>query len=72
MSEKSMPQTQPKLSPEMLVPRMGEYLVQKGLITAEILQTGAGPSTEGQRAKGNPILLGQALIDLKFIERADA
>jgi hypothetical protein len=29
---------QKRLTPEMLVPRMGEYLVQKGLITAEDLQ----------------------------------
>lgn len=70
MSEKSMPQTQPKLSPEMLVPRMGEYLVQKGLITAENLQTALDHQLKGTE-QGTPILLGQALIDLKFIDRAD-
>lgn len=63
-------QTQPKLSPEMLVPRMGEYLVQKGLITAENLQTALDYQLE-ETEKGNSLLLGQALIDLKFIERAD-
>ena len=70
MSEKSMPQTQPKLSPEMLVPRMGEYLVQKGLITAENLQTALDHQLK-ETDKGNSILLGQALIDLKFIDRTD-
>jgi signal transduction histidine kinase len=70
MSEKTTMQTQPKLSPEMLVPRMGEYLVQKGLITAENLQTALDHQLK-ETDKGNSILLGQALIDLGFIERAD-
>ena len=29
---------QSRLTPEMLVPRMGEYLIQKGLISTENLQ----------------------------------
>jgi signal transduction histidine kinase len=65
-----MTQTLPKLSPEMLVPRMGEYLVQKGLITAENLRTALDHQLK-ETDKGNSILLGQALIDLKFIDRAD-
>jgi signal transduction histidine kinase len=59
-----------KLTPEMLVPRMGEYLVQKGLITAEQLQHTLDYQLE-QTAKGNAMLLGQALIDLKLIERSE-
>lgn len=70
MSEKTTMQTQPKLSPEMLVPRMGEYLVQKGLITAENLHTALDHQLK-ETDKGNSILLGQALIDLGFIERPD-
>lgn len=70
MNEKAAMQTQPKLSPEMLVPRMGEYLVQKGLITAENLRTALDHQMK-ETDKGNSILLGQALIDLGFIERAD-
>lgn len=65
-----MSQTLPKLSPEMLVPRMGEYLVQKGLITAENLQAALDHQLK-ETEKGNSILLGQALIELNFIERAD-
>jgi signal transduction histidine kinase len=65
-----MTQTLPKLSPEMLVPRMGEYLVQKGLITEENLQTALNHQLM-ETDKGNSILLGQALIDLKFIDRSD-
>ena len=65
-----MSQTLPKLSPEMLVPRMGEYLVQKGLISAEDLQKALDRQQE-EMEKGNPILLGQALLDLNLIQRSD-
>ena len=59
---------QRRLTPEMLVPRMGEYLIHKGLITAENLQKALEYQQEAT-AKGVPLLLGQALIDLKFLER---
>jgi len=65
-----MSQSLPKLSPEMLVPRMGEYLIQKDLITDDDLK--AALDYQLKQAEDNePILLGQALIDLKFIERSD-
>lgn len=54
----------------MLVPRMGEYLINKGLISAESLQRALEYQQEAI-AKGNPVLLGQSLIDLKVLERAD-
>ncbi|HSL31243.1 MAG TPA: ATP-binding protein [Anaerolineales bacterium] len=59
-----------RLTPEMLVPRMGEYLITKGLITAENLQKALDYQQEAT-ARGTPILLGQALIDLKLLERAE-
>ena len=59
-----------RLTPEMLVPRMGEYLIQKGLITPENLQKALDYQQEFT-ANGTPILLGQALIDLKLLERAE-
>lgn len=59
-----------RLTPEMLVPRMGEYLVQKGLITIEGLEKALEHQQEST-ARGNPILLGQALIELGLLERAD-
>lgn len=65
-----MTRTLPKLSPEMLVPRIGEYLVQKGLITAEDLQSALGYQSQ-ETEKGNSILLGQALMDLNLIDRSD-
>src|SRR5919199_680295 len=61
---------QQRLTPEMLVPRIGEYLIQKGLISAENLQKALDYQQEAT-ANGNPILLGQALIDLKLLEQAD-
>jgi signal transduction histidine kinase len=68
--KKSMTQALPKLTPEMLVPRMGEYLIQKGLITAGDLKNALAHQQE-ETANGNPILLGQALIDLGLIDRSD-
>ncbi|HSG43746.1 MAG TPA: HAMP domain-containing sensor histidine kinase [Anaerolineales bacterium] len=65
-----MSQSLPKLSPEMLVPRMGEYLIQKGLITNENLEEALTYQLK-QAEENNQILLGQALIDLKFINRSD-
>jgi hypothetical protein len=47
-----MTQSLSKLTPEMLVPRMGEYLVQKGLLTAEDLQKTLDYQLE-ETAKGN-------------------
>ena len=61
---------QHRLSPEMLVPRMGEYLIRKGLITAENLQKALNYQQEAV-AKGKPVLLGQALVELKLLERAE-
>jgi two-component system, OmpR family, phosphate regulon sensor histidine kinase PhoR len=61
---------QHRLTPEMLVPRMGEYLIQKGLLSAENLQKALDHQQEST-AKGNSILLGQALIDLNLLGRAD-
>jgi len=49
---------------------MGEYLIQKGLISNDGLQKALDYQLE-QTAKGNAVLLGQALIDLKIIERAE-
>lgn len=54
----------------MLVPRMGEYLVQKGLITADDLQRALDYQQE-QISRGNLLVLGQVLVDLKLIDRAD-
>ncbi len=64
-----MSQNIPRLTPEMLIPRMGEYIVQKELITEEQLHTALAYQQE-QIAMGGTCLLGQALIDLKMLDRA--
>ncbi len=52
----------------MLIPRMGEYIVQKGLISEADLQM-ALARQQDEIAKGNHYLLGQALMDLKLLDR---
>ena len=57
------------LAPEVLVPRLGESLVDQGLLTpADLKKALAYQKEKGE--KGERILLGQALIDLGFIERS--
>ncbi|NJN79056.1 MAG: hypothetical protein HC797_00485 [Anaerolineales bacterium] len=63
-----MLQNAPKLTPEMLIPRMGEYIVQKGLISEHDLQRALALQQE-QNAKGGHYLLGQALMDLNMLTR---
>jgi two-component system, NarL family, sensor histidine kinase BarA len=63
-----MAQNLSKLTPEMLVPRMGEYIVQKGLISESDLQRALARQQE-QISRGRQYLLGQALIDLNMIDR---
>ena len=58
-----------QLTPEMLVPRLGEYLVQREFITEIDLQKALAYQQE-KMADSQTYLLGQALIDLKMIDRA--
>lgn len=53
----------------MLVPRLGEYLVEKGLLTAEQLQEALDRQKKLSSA-GQAALLGQLLIELGFIDRS--
>lgn len=57
------------LSPEILVPRLGEYLVEKGMIQSEDLQR-ALDYQKSLRARGEDRLIGQILIDLNIITPA--
>lgn len=60
---------QVQLTPEMLVPRLGEYLVQRGYITEPDLQKALAYQQE-KMEQDQTYLLGQALIDLNLISRA--
>jgi len=57
------------LSPEILVPRLGDHLVEKGLIHEEDLKR-ALVQQEALRAKGENPLIGQILIDMGLISAA--
>ena len=58
----------PKLTPEMLIPRLGEYLVQKGLIGDNDVMRALAYQQE-LVAQVNPCMLGQALMDLNLLDR---
>ena len=49
---------------------MGDYLIQKGLITVDDLQK-ALAYQQDEISKGNTLLLGQALLDLKLTGRPE-
>jgi ammonium transporter, Amt family len=56
----------PQLTPEVLVPRLGDYLLEKGLIDATNLQRALAL----QKSSSQPILLGKILVDHQFIDQA--
>jgi signal transduction histidine kinase len=58
----------PHLTPEVLVPRLGEYLVQSGVLSEEELEKALAYQRKKQKS-GNRYLLGQALLDLKLLTR---
>lgn len=59
----------PQLTPEMLVPRLGDALVRAGRITEEQLQHALELQRE-RSANGDPVLLGHALLELGVLDRA--
>jgi signal transduction histidine kinase len=57
-----------RMAPEALVPRLGDSLIEKGLLQAE----GLDQALEFQQQKadlGEPVLIGQALVELGLIDR---
>ncbi len=67
VSDKKSTMKTPPLSPELLVPRLGEYLVEKGQIQAEELSR-ALEYQQTLRKEGDYRLIGQILIDLDIID----
>ncbi len=61
-------QSIPELTPEVLVPRLGEYLIECGLITEKQLAWAIEIQTNAKKIGKNE-LLGQILIDQKLITR---
>jgi signal transduction histidine kinase len=58
----------PSLAPEMLVPRLGDSLVQKGQITDDQL-TNALSHQHQKMEKGDRCLLGEVLLELGYLDR---
>ena len=56
------------VAPEILVPRIGEYMIERGMIKPEDLKQALQYQKEHVRAN-QPILLGQALLELGLINR---
>lgn len=63
-----LPSQAPK-APEALVPRLGEYLIEKGVLRPEQLQRALAYQREQTQA-GRACLIGQALLELGLIHRA--
>ncbi len=58
------------LAPEILVPRLGDSLVEKGLLTQADLKRALAHQKKMRQEQGKRVLLGEALIQLGLIERA--
>jgi signal transduction histidine kinase len=56
------------VSPEVLLPRLGDYLLDKGVLDHSALNQALNLQRERAHL-GHPILIGQALIELGLIER---
>jgi signal transduction histidine kinase len=56
------------ISPEILVPRLGGYLIEKSVLTRENLQKALDYQGD-QVDKGRPSLIGQALLELGFVDK---
>jgi len=61
---------QPPLTPEMLVPRLGEYLIQHGNIRESDLKR-ALEYQKKKAASGNSLLFGEALTELGLLGKAE-
>ena len=56
------------LSPEQLVPRLGDHLIEKGLISQDELDK-ALEYQKNQSGNGNTMLLGQVLVALEMLDQ---
>ncbi len=56
------------MTPEILVPRLGEYLIERGVLKPDELHR-ALEYHQKLAAEGKPRLLGQVLLDLQLVDR---
>ncbi|HEY3311504.1 MAG TPA: ATP-binding protein [Anaerolineales bacterium] len=58
----------PMITPEILIPRLGEQLVSTGLLSAEQLQQALNYQRQCMD-RGRQLLLGQAIMEMGFLDR---
>lgn len=63
-----MTDTAELITPEVLIPRLGDQLVKMGLLTETQLQQALAYQRQ-QAAKNRPCLLGQTIVELNFLDR---
>ncbi|MEJ2512892.1 MAG: histidine kinase dimerization/phospho-acceptor domain-containing protein, partial [Anaerolineales bacterium] len=68
MAERYLEATNINLSPEILVPRLGDYLVERGMLSKEQLYQALNIQKLGNE-KGDYKLLGRILIQENFIDQ---
>lgn len=56
------------LSPEVLVPKLGDILLEEGMLSKDGLQQALGYQ-EQRQAAGKPVLIGRALLDLGLVDQ---
>ena len=57
------------ITPEILVPRLGEYLIERGVLTQAQLEQALSYSEEARASNGDSVLVGQALLELRLVDR---
>ncbi len=62
------PLAAPALTPEILVPRLGNYLIEQGVLAPADLERALAYQRQKAQA-GDPLLLGQALRELGLVDR---
>jgi signal transduction histidine kinase len=68
MNQKTSQAQKITVTPEILVPRLGESLVKRGLLSEARLQQALKFQTT-RASEGQPILLGQAIVELGYLDR---
>jgi len=58
------------LTPEVLVPRLGDYLIERGLITPEQLTTALQQQAAMRKTQATAPLIGQLLVEMGILERS--
>jgi len=67
MKTATIPNATP-MAPEMLVPRIGESMIEQGILSPEDLQR-ALKYQDKRAASGDPLLLGHAFLELELVDK---